>query len=69
MHLDADTVIGQLYREKATAEQVRDVLMGIIRKLKSGDLSLDQIEIGDNTIEVKPLPLKAVKPEGSAKAQ
>ena len=57
--MDQDAVIGRVYREKAQAEEARDVLIAVVRALKLGQMSLDRIEITGAGISVHPAEAQA----------
>ena len=51
---DLDAVIGQLYVKLAESEQGKVTLLQVIAGLKSGDISLDRIEVLPNGITIHP---------------
>ena len=52
--MEADAVIGQLYRELADFKQANTHLVALVAGIKSGDIPLDRIEVTPEGIVLKP---------------
>lgn len=58
--MDADAVIGRLYREVQERTQANDALIALITRLKTGEIALDRIAVTEQGITVRP-QLEAVE--------
>ena len=53
--MEADTLLGRLYREKAELEEIRDLLITVISGLKSGEISMERVEVTEQGVHLKPV--------------
>ena len=52
--MDADAVIGKLYREVQDYADANAKLIALIGSIKSGAIPLDRIEVGSDNVMVRP---------------
>lgn len=54
--MDSDAVIGRLYRELEASREANNALIALVTNLKSGELSLDRIEVTPTGITLSAVP-------------